>query len=153
MKISLKKMLKIVKFTIKIYLQIISYQSEKFIERLINRNRTGSNYSWLFFQRRAEKRGPPRTLIQIIILAIVPSDYIQKREEKKEKREKKEKEESKKERNGTKHNEHLITGGQNPSHKSLRSVIEFLLRRRIEGTSLASLLFPPWKGFHFEGSL
>lgn len=45
MKISLKKMLKIVKFTIKIYLQIISYQSEKFIERLINRNRTGSNYS------------------------------------------------------------------------------------------------------------
>lgn len=93
MKISLKKMLKIVKFTIKIYLQIISYQSEKFIERLINRNRTGSNYSWLFFQRRAEKRGPPRTLIQIIILAIVPSDYIQKREEKKEKREKKEKEE------------------------------------------------------------
>lgn len=93
MKISLKKMLKIVKFTIKIYLQIISYQSEKFIERLINRNRTGSNYSWLFFQRRAEKRGPPRTLIQIIILAIVPSDYIQKREEKKEEREKKEKEE------------------------------------------------------------
>lgn len=93
MKISLKKMLKIVKFTIKIYLQIISYQSEKFIERLINRNRTGSNYSWLFFQRRAEKRGPPRILIQIIILAIVPSDYIQKREEKKEEREKKEKEE------------------------------------------------------------
>lgn len=152
MKISLKKMLKIVKFTIKIYLQIISYQSEKFIERLINRNRTGSNYSWLFFQRRAEKRGPPRILIQIIILAIVPSDYIQKREEKKEEKKRKGRE-GKKERNGTKHNEHLITGGQNPSHKSLRSVIEFLLRRRIEGTSLVSLLFPPWKGFHFEGSL
>lgn len=106
----------------------------------IEQDRTIPDY---FSKDGPRNRGPPRILIQIIILAIVPSDYIQKREEKKEKREKKEKEESKKERNGTKHNEHLITGGQNPSHKSLRSVIEFLLRRRIEGTSLVSLLFPP----------
>lgn len=55
-------------------------------------------------------------LIQIIIptiLAIVPSDYPKKGRRKKKggrgKRKKKEKEESKKERNGTKHNEHLIT--------------------------------------------
>lgn len=80
-------------------------------------------------------------LIQIIIptiLAIVPSDYPKKgRRKKKEggKRKKKKKRKRVKRRETVRNTMNISSRGQNPSHKSLRSVIEFLLRR-IGGTSL-----------------